>query len=261
MGHLSPVFQHFRMDEHPFIECAEDWLQHVRHRHQPYLTDFLNPRERFILSTLAQRVADVMYFFDGGHEGAEYARCLLAPDYWDPQADDFELCFLKIEGSTRFQTLKHRDYLGALLNLGIKREKIGDLLVHGDTCQLVTTREIGVFIRLHLQRVHRVSVAVTEMERDQLTPDQEEWKEETVIVASSRLDAVLAATFPLSRRKAVPLIRSGKCKVNWKVEENPATDVAPGDTLSLRGYGRLYIISREGQTRRGRTRLVIGKRR
>lgn len=253
------IYEHFREDERPFIERVTDWIERVHTRHQPQLTDFLNPREQFILRTLVQRTADVVCFFDGGYEAAEYRRCLVAPDYWHPQSEEMDLCFLEIKGTTQFQLLKHRDYLGALLNLGIKREKIGDLLVKGDGCQFVTTCQMGTYIRLNLHHVHRVRVTVVEIEREHLTVPEKKVKEHSVTVASLRLDAVLSATFPVSRSKIVLLIQSGKSKLNWKVEENPAATVEPGDTLSLRGYGRVHILRVEGETKRGRTRLTIGK--
>lgn len=259
MGEQSSVFQHFRTEEHPFIERVDDWMNAVRGRHQPYLTDFLNPRERYILRTLGQRSAGVSCFFDGGYEHAEYARCLVTPDYWHPAQDEFELCFLKITGAGKFQSLDHRDYLGAMMHLGIKRETFGDLLAHGDTCQLVTTAEMGDFIRTNLKQVHRVHVSVEEIGRERLIVGKPRWREQNVTVASARLDAVLSAAYPLSRSKTAPLIRSGKCKVNWKIEENPAAPVEPGDTLSLRGYGRVQVMAIEGLTKRGRIRMTLGK--
>lgn len=253
------VLQHFRAEEHPFIERVEDWIEQVMRRHQPYLSDFLNPRERYISSILIKRNPDLACTFDGGYEEAEYTRCLLMPDYWQPSPQEMELCFLEVSGASKFQSLTHRDYLGALLNLGIERNQIGDLLVNGDRCQLVATYEIGTYIRLNLQRVHRVNVTVEEIERAQLTVPEKIVKQQSIIVASPRLDAVLSAAFLISRNKVVPLIRSGKCKLNWKTEDDPATPVEPGDTLSLRGYGRAYVFTEEGQTRRGRTRLTVGR--
>lgn len=253
------VYQHFRVDERPFIERVGDWIDIVTMRHQPYLTDFLNPRERYILSTLAQQATDVTFSFDGGYDHAEYARCLLAPNYWHPQSDEFSLAFLRITGASQFQSLEHRDYLGAIMNLGIKRDKIGDLIVDGDICQLVTTDEMATFVRLNLHHVHRVRVSVEEIKREQLVINEKALREQMVTVASPRLDAVLSAVFPLSRSKVVPLIQSGKCKLNWKVEENPAVLVGMDDTLSLRGYGRVHVLAVEGLTKRGRIRLTVGK--
>lgn len=259
MALRSAVFQHFREDEHPFLKRVEDWIEKVTTRHQPYLSDFLNPRERYISSTLIKRHPDLACTFDGGHEVAEYKRCLLIPDYWQPSPEEMELCFLEVTGVSKFQSLTHRDYLGALLNLGIERNQIGDLFVDGNRCQLVATREIGMYIRLNLQRVHRVNVTVEEIERAQLNVPGKVVKQQSLTVASLRLDAVLSAAFPISRSKVVPLIQSGKCKLNWKTEDNPATSVEPGDTLSLRGYGRAYVFAEEGLTRRGRMRLTVGR--
>lgn len=253
------VYQHFRRDERPFIERVGDWVDTVTERQQPYLTDFLNPRERYILSTLVQQATDTTCSFDGGYDHAEYARCLLAPSYWHPRSDEFSLAFLQISGASQFQSLEHRDYLGALMNLGIKRDKIGDIIVEGDICQLVTTDEMATFIRLNLHHVHRVRVSIEAVKREQLAINEKTLQEHTITVASPRLDAVLSAVFPLSRSKVVPLIQSGKCKLNWKVEENPSVLVGVDDTLSLRGYGRVHVLAVEGRTKRGRIRLTVGK--
>lgn len=145
------------------------------------------------------------------------------------------------------------------MNLGIKRGVLGDLLVSNDVCQCITTREMSAFVRVHLKQVHRVNVRVTEIERSQIRVPDREWVRQTITVSSLRLDAVLSSVYPISRSKLLPLIKSGKCKLNWKVEENPAANVESGDTLSLRGYGRASVISVEGETRKGRMRLTVGK--
>lgn len=257
--HTDNAMQHFRADEQPFIERALDWIERATTYHQPVLTQFLNPRERYILQAFVPAGSEVVLGFDGGYDGAEYMRCLLVPSYWQPDESEMALSFLRVTGASKFQRLTHKDYLGALLHLGIKRDTIGDLLVTEGGCDLVTTREMGSFIELHLKQVHRVHVAVTAIGRSALRVPEHKWLEQSVTVASARLDSVLSAAFPLSRSKTVSLIRTGKCKLNWKVEENAAAPVEPGDMLSLRGYGRVFVASVDGTTKRGRLRLTLHK--
>jgi RNA-binding protein YlmH len=78
-------------------------------------------------------------------------------------------------------------------------------------------------------------------------------------VSSLRVDAVASDALRLSRTKIAPLIRAGKCRVNWKKTEDPAQQLAAGDVVSVRGFGRFKVLNIEGLTKKGKIRVVIGK--
>lgn len=100
------VYQHFRKDEHPFIDTVGDWLEQVEMQYAPYLTDFLDPRQAYILETLIRQNSDLSFTFYGGYEQAERKRCLIYPAYYIPEETDLVLYYLKL-----FIHLNLRHYL------------------------------------------------------------------------------------------------------------------------------------------------------
>lgn len=253
-------YTHFHPDEHPFIDQVNDWLDRVEDRHQERLTDFLDPRQQFIVESFANTRSNVRVAFGGGYDQAERKRAWIAPDYRSEHEADFNIELLEVSSSdSRYTSLEHGDFLGALTGLGIKRDKVGDIHVHPNMCHAIISKEIIQYVDLQLHQVHKVSVVTDILPLDRLQVMQVELEEQLVLVASLRLDAVLSELTRVSRAKVLPTIRAGQCRVNWKVEENPACLLQQGDMLSIRGHGRFQILSLEGATRKGNQRVKIGK--
>lgn len=250
---------HFRPEERPFVERMIDLAERVDDRQTPMLTDFLDPRQLRITESIGRSFADVSVHVDGGYEGAERQRALLVPSYWTPEAEEFQLVFFRVETPGEYVKLGHGDFLGALVGLGLKRGRLGDLSVHEEGCDLVVAAENADFIRLHLSQVGRATVHLTSIAREQFVAKQVEFQEKEFTVASLRLDAVASDAFGMSRSKIVDPIKSGKLQLNWQTTENPATPVEEGDVISLRGHGRVKILEVGGQSRKGRTILKVGK--
>jgi len=250
---------HYRPHERQFVERMIDLAERADDRQSPQLTDFLDPRQAKIAENVSRSYADVSLFLQGGHTDAERQRALFVPSYWQVEPADFELVFLRIEIPGEYVKLAHGDYLGALLGLGLKRGKIGDLSVHDDGCDLVVTRDIADYIRLHLSQVGRATVHLTEVEPAQFIHHQVQFAEKEFTVMSLRVDAVAGEAFGLSRSKVVDPIKGGKLQLNWQVTDNPAMPVEEGDVISLRGYGRIKVLEVGGLSKKGRTVLKIGK--
>ncbi|MBL0389464.1 RNA-binding protein [Tumebacillus sp. ITR2] len=253
------IMMHFRPEERPFVERMIDLAERVDDRQSPALTDFLDPRQQKIAVSVVRRHADVEVRLLGGPHSAERQRALIAPSYWVPEDADFELAFLRVDVPGEYVKLSHGDYLGALVGLGLKRGKLGDLSVWDDGCDLAVTRDMADFVRLHLTQVGRASVHVQEIAGTDYRSIQREFQEKEFTVMSLRLDAVASDAFNLSRTKVVDPIKSGKLQLNWQTIDNPATLVEEGDVISLRGHGRVKILEVGGQTKKGRTVLKVGK--
>ncbi|RKD24116.1 hypothetical protein BEP19_06825 [Ammoniphilus oxalaticus] len=254
------LFEHFRKEEHPFIEQALDWLAFVEERHETKLTDFLDPRQVYILQTLLARFDEVKLTPFGGFNGAERCRVLLHQHYYEPKEDESGLAAFQLTASSQasFQKLTHRDILGALMAAGLKRDKFGDIHIHPDQAQIVVAEEIADYLRLQFTQANRVSVLLESIEFSQLIPVVNEWKTMNITVSSSRVDVVAGEVFRLSRSKILSPIRGGSLRVNWMVVDSPSFIVQEGDIVSLRGFGRFKIQKNEGNTRKGNTRLEIG---
>lgn len=252
------LFDHFHKDEHPFVERVLEMIARVENRMMSIRTDFLDPGQVFIVQSLVKRSHGVFFSFFGGYDGAERVRVILYPEYQEPEPDDFGVKALEISGGGgSFLTLEHRDYLGALLGLGIRREKCGDILVHEGIAQLLLGEEIVDYVRLHLTKVHKVSVEGREIPLCQIQPMARVGKTITFTVQSPRLDAILGDVFRLSRAKVLQPIRNGRVKVNWREVADPSAQIKPGDTISFKGFGRFQVVSLGQETRKGRIPVEV----
>lgn len=254
------ILMHFHPEERPYVERMAKAVERVADRHEVRQTDFLDPRQAEIVDMLVRRHADLNVLFAGGHEQAERRRAVIAPDYIPLGPEDAGLAVIRVtSGDAKIAELDHGDYLGALLGLGIKREKIGDLHVAPDGCQCVVAEEMAEYIDLNLRQVHRVHVLTERLPIGELDPVIPQMAEQSLSVASLRLDGIAGDVWRLSRAKVLEPIRAGRCRVNWKVEENPARLLREGDTVSLRGFGRFRLERVEGETKRGRLRITVAK--
>ncbi|MGD8190047.1 RNA-binding protein [Brevibacillus ginsengisoli] len=252
------IYNHFRKDEMPFVERALEMLSLVERKQTMRLTDFMDPRQLFIMKSLSSQVDDVCVQSNGGCEGAERTRALLFPSYMEPSLEDYQIVLAEIKGDQRFIKLEHRDILGSILGIGLKREKFGDILLGEDGCQLILAREVFDFARLQITQIHRIPVILEEVDWTSIRLPEPKLTEKQVTIPSERLDAVIGEVYHLSRSKALVPIRAGKCKVNWKVIEDPSHQVQVGDVLSVGGFGRCKIMEIQGPTRSGRLRMTLG---
>ncbi|GEB33053.1 MULTISPECIES: RNA-binding protein [Brevibacillus] len=252
------VFDHFAKEERPFAERALEMLTLVERKQAMRLTDFVDPRQLLILKSLCSQVRDVKISASGGYEGAERVRVIIHPEYMEIEQDDYRLALLAIQADQRFHTLEHRDVMGAVLSAGMKREKFGDMLTDAGTCYVIAAEEVVDFVCLQVTQIHRTSVQVERVAWESFTPPAARLVEKTITVPSPRMDAVIGEVHNMSRAKALVPIRAGKVKVNWKVTEDPSTQLAEGDMVSLAGFGRFKIIEVTGTTRSGRLRMIVG---
>jgi len=253
-------YQHFHPDEKPFVDKAAEWVEDAGERKQIKRTDFLDPRQMFIVTSLAARQDGVAIREDGGYPEAERRRAIVAPDFLDPAYEPIGVLVLSVTSDdAKIAELDHGDYLGAMLGLGVKREKIGDIHVHDWGAHILVAEEMAPFFSLHLSQVGRVHVMPELLPADKLRTASQAIEEMFCTVASLRLDGVVSEAVRVSRAKVLPPIQAGRCKVNWKVEEDPSRLVKEGDVISLQGYGRFKIVSVDGLSKKGRIRLKIGK--
>src|SRR5690554_3037925 len=122
------VYEHFRKEEHSFIDQVLEWKRVVTEQYRPRLTDFLDPRQQEICKLIIGKNEEVGIDFNGGVEHAERKRCLLYPPYHEPVEADYELAYYEVVYPTKFARIEHRHILGALMNVGLKREKFGDIV-------------------------------------------------------------------------------------------------------------------------------------
>ena len=241
----------------------EDTIRRCADGYYTTKTKFLDAHEQAIATSVA-RGSEVDWQFYGGYENAE-RRMLVCSPMGMPEYDDEEsllsssIQVLRITHERGSRPLGHRDYLGAMMNLGIDRSMTGDILVRDDGADIIIIPEIANFLMTEFSRV-----AHTEIKTEIVTLDNliiPEGRVQTIrdTVPSARLDSVLASAFKLARTKATEAVRSGLVSVNHLETTKPDKLLAEGDVLVLRGKGKAILAEIGGESKKGRIWITINK--
>ena len=155
------------------------------------------------------------------------------------------------------ENLNHRDYLGALMNLGIERENIGDIFIKGKTGYVFCLERIAEYIMENLSQVRHTNVKLHVSEREEEFV-QKEVEEMVVLSASERIDGVISKVYNLSRSQSIELFRGKRVYVNSRLCENNSYQLKVKDTVSLRGYGKFVYNGVGYQTKKGKLSVKVG---
>jgi RNA-binding protein YlmH len=249
------------IDEKTLIARAEDTAQLCEKQYSPKAFGFLTPAECAMIKRNFSTKgfgADICFKFFGGYQEAERCLFLAFPDYAEETVDDEFISLIEIRGRD-IGALNHRDFLGSILGLGIKREKIGDILCLEDRCCVFALSDIADYIVTNLDKVARCGVSAQIKSLRNVELPKRRVEEINATVAALRLDCVLAAALKTSRTTAAEVIRSKRVSVNWQEVCETSQKVAPGDVFSVRGEGRFRLAEDMRETRKGRISVCIEK--
>lgn len=196
------------------------------------------------------RRENLKYRIDGGFPEPERARFLIASEERVLDKARTEVVVLSAQVIDPRGVLEHRQILGSLMGLGLKRDLIGDIQPAQQGIYVAVSEEIADYLVREWNKAGRERIRVQRVEGElELVPDMGE--ERRITVASSRLDAVASSSFTMSRTVFQELITHGKVKRNDLVAIKTDTEVKPGDIISCRGYGRIRLLD-ASETRKGR---------
>lgn len=255
---MQELYQHFHREEQPFVDQVLEWKAQVEMQYAPKLTSFLDPRQQDIISSIIGKNNEIHYLFFGGAEHTERKRGLIYPNYYEPTEDDFQIAAYSIEYPAKFVKIEHRDILGTLMSLGIKRDRFGDILMKDEAIQIIVAAEIRDYVSANMEKVANAPVKLNEISLREIFNIEETWEIRSITAASLRLDAIIAEAYQLSRQKATSFINQNLVKVNWKLVEQPSYLLQEGDYLSVRRYGRCKIMEISGKTKKDKWRIALG---
>lgn len=223
-------------------------------------TNFLDLNELSVFSQMKDNLNFVSYRCFGGAPNCERQMVQFGSYETLGYEEDFPIVLLEIAPliDKYAEELSHRDYLGALMNLGIKREMLGDIIIRQKHAFLYCVAHIAGFIIDNLSTVRHTHVKCTEIPINSVdsAPILEDIE---ILAASERIDAAVAAITRTSRSQAVELFRARKIFLNSRQMENNSYQLKPGDILVIRGFGK-YIYKQCGsETRKGRVYLAFQK--
>ncbi len=236
-----------------FLDLAETAYQ----RDILVFSDFLNLNELSIFESLRPELPALYLESFGGYDLAERQIAIFRPEAPNFYAEIPISCLRIRPLQAKFaEELNHRDYLGAILNLGLERSCLGDILVEEDATYLFCLTRMADFIRDNLTRIRHTSVYVEKVEPEAFHYEPK-YKEVSGTVASVRLDKLLALAFQASRSSLSGLIEGGKVFVNGKLITSNGYEPKEGDLISVRGFGRFRYQGRKGQSKKGRDYVVL----
>ncbi|WMJ88244.1 YlmH family RNA-binding protein [Anaerocolumna sp. MB42-C2] len=222
-------------------------------------TDFLNLNEASIFFSMKKDIPNVNYDLFGGYNGAERKVLCFYGDNSVKAFSDYITCIRILPLNKKFSDdLNHRDFLGSLMNLGIDRSKIGDILVKEKEGYVFCESSISRFILDNLDKVKHTNIKCSVMENE--SPDiQPNFQEIRGSVSSARLDAVIALAFNSSRNSILGLISGGKVFVDGKLIESNSYMLKEEETVSVRGMGKFIYKGKQNQSKKGRYFVALLK--
>ena len=196
---------------------------------------------------------DLEVTFYGG-PFAERQRAIIAPEYFRPEAEDFEISLFEIDYPQKFVTLQHQHILGTIMSLGIERDQLGDILID-DRIQFTLTKQLESYIMLELNKIKGATVKLNAIPEKNMIQSKEHWRSFDTTVSGLRLDVVLKEIIRKSRSIGKQLIEKKRVKVNHTIIDSVDFQLDQGDLLSVQGYGRAMITDIGGKTKKDKIRI------
>lgn len=241
------------LEQKQLLSRIEDLADLAEKRDRPCCMGFLTPAEQLFLLKITELNDICRLEFDGGYPQAERKLAVVKPQY-ECEEIQLPISILAVECRER---VGHRDILGSVMALGIKRDRVGDILDRCTPPIFICDSGIAPLITAELNRVGRLKVRVHSTIIEDIPDPQIVIR--TATVASLRLDSIVAEGFKMSRVKAASLIKSGAACLNWVPCDNVSSSVTEGDKISLRGYGKIELKEIGSNSKKGRTFVTIAK--
>lgn len=239
-------------DDTLFYSKLDDAANLCYTRHKPYFFSFLSERKQALAEKYLRTICFENYCFFGGYESSERKVLALSDS-------DVKLVFPISALEFRYRNcdrLTHRDFLGALMSLGIERETVGDILVGDGRTIVFVKSELEDYIVSQIFKIGNVGVKICNADLSKL-PEGRGTEELLLVVSSLRLDNIVAAVTGLSREKTKSLIMTGNVSQNYIQTMNISQPTAVGDVLIIRGNGKYILNAVMGETKKGRIRISL----
>ena len=252
------------------LNIIEDRFRRFQKSYSIVTTDFLDMTQGSLAEPFVRSHQSEGAFMFGGYEDAERRMVVFAPDYltlsdgsavsnltelcryFDENPEDSPIAILDVNIKQKGVTLKHSDYLGSLLSLGIKREKTGDIMVREDGAQIFVASEIAEYLAENYFKAGRVPLEARVKPLSELVRAEANIEVLRVSIPSPRLDNAISAAFNVSRKSAVEAIARGIVFVDNVENKKPDYTLKGGEKLVLRGKGKAIYKGINGTSKKGK---------
>ncbi|MDV3426793.1 MAG: YlmH/Sll1252 family protein [Bacillota bacterium] len=173
--------------------------------------------------------------------------------------ENYGLNLVKVENNNKFISLSHRDYLGGVLSLGIKREKLGDFILKDNICYFPCKEEISDYLSDNIKVIGNTKVNVSLIDKEAVSLVNVDYDDMVIEVPSLRLDSIVSEITKSSRSEGVNLIRRGLVLYNYSEAEDKSRIISLNSVITVRGYGKYKIADEIGKTKKGNLKIYIKK--
>ena len=263
MNHFELLKEYKNPDDKLCLSQVLDKIQFVHKRNQIEVTDFFDMMQISLVESFLKKQKIQNYHFWGGFEEAERKILFLYPEnYTQGMLEKNYSKFLKvlrIDFTPPLSTpYEHRVYLSGIIKLGIKREKVGDILVRPNGADIITLSSMENILPKELSSLTRFqSAEISIQELNNLQIQEKTFKQVSIIVPSLRLDNFVSDLAKTSRAKANELITSNLVFLNGKCDWKPSKQVEPGDIITIRRKGKFIFREIQKTTKSGNLVLLI----
>lgn len=256
-----------RPEEKLILSKIVDKVSFCETKNKIQVSDFLDLAGQELVKKFLNLQKQQNYFLFGGFKEAERKIAIFYPEKLDSLAKNNRINtneWIKVirinlpnENKNKYE---HRTYLSALMKIGIKREKIGDILVDEEGADIFISKEILKFLEINLNELTRFKKAnIEEITLDQIRKIDIKKEEITINVSSMRLDNIVAELAKCSRSKASEIISQERVFINFEQTVKVTKEIKVGDRITIRGKGRFEIKEKLGNTRKGNILLLVYK--
>lgn len=221
-------------------------------------TDFLGLAEQSAFNEIKKEIRGIPYEAFGGADGAERVVIRFGSEEEIGYSLPYPISVIKIQPlSPKFaDKLTHRDFLGAILNLGIERDTLGDILIIDNVGYVFALESIAPYIADGIMKIKRTDVSaeiVSELPEGALYKTERK----TVQISGERLDAVIAKVFSLSREDAQLLFKKRLIFADGREIDSPSYTPKPNEKISVRGHGRFIYLGTQSLSRKGKLNVAV----
>lgn len=252
-------------DDKLFVAKILDKIKIAKTKNQITNTDFLSMHEQNISREILNIEKEKNYIYYLPCEKLEKAMLIIYPDKCEEiflnNRFNFStlVCLIRITLPNELKgTYSHRDYLSGIMKLGIKREKIGDILVFEDGADVVCSNEISKYILNNLQQLTRFSKAkIEQLNISEIRKPDIRKEKKRITVSSLRIDNIVSELANCSRNEATKILENQRVMVNYETETRNSKIINEKDVIVIRGKGKFEIFEILGETKKGKIALNV----
>lgn len=261
------ILNKYNQEEKLILSKIIDKINFCAKRNLIQITDFFDLGKQNLIEKFLkiQRVNN--YIIYGVYENAERKFFVFYPEKLEDLIKSNKFNFDEYISVIRItlpndlkEKYNHQRYLGGLIKLGIKREKIGDILVDSDGADLIIQKEIEKFLLTNLNELTRFQKSkIEKINTENIRKVIENKETIKITVSSMRLDNIIAELAHCSRNKAEQIIDEERVFVNYENILKKTKEIKENDKITIRGKGRFEVKKIIGNTKSGRFVVEIEK--